>query len=102
MIEGNVEAIKTIAKLCKEFDGTFSSSITTGYLTSGMDKTQLFLPRDEMRCIAQELGVELKSSINTLDEAKEWIYFIFEGVEFGSLVYLEAIENTLKEELKNG
>lgn len=102
MIEGNVESVRAIAKLAKEIGNGLSASVSVGYYERGLDHTQLFLPRAEMACIAEELGVELKIKPHSDNGVDEWVYFVFDGVEFGSLLLKESVENVIKEEQNNG
>lgn len=100
MIEGNVDAVRKIADFVSEVGDDFKASIEVGYYTKGLDRVHLFLEREEMVCIAEELGVELKA--NKTSETQEWLYFKYNKVEFGTLVYTKEVEAVIKEEIANG
>lgn len=100
MIEGNVDAVRKIADFVSEVGDDFTASVEIGYYTKGLDHVQLFLEREEMACIAEELGVELKATNRS--KTQEWVYFKYNKVEFGTLVYTKEVEAVIKEEIANG
>lgn len=87
MIEGIEGKIKCVAQFVKDMDG-FSASTGTGYQrhTTPYDivgSCQIFLSRKEMQEIADKLGVGLQSHEHS--EYEDWIYFIYDGVDFGCI-----------------
>ena len=97
MIEGIEDKIKCVAQFAKDMDG-FSASLGTGYQAHTthvpddiVGSCHIFLSRKEMQEIADMLDVELQSYEHSKYE--DWVYFIYENVDFGCIVPKEGIKN---------
>lgn len=97
MIEGIGDKIKCVAQFAKDMDG-FSASTGTGYQRHAtgvphdvVGSCHIFFSREEMQEIADMLGVGLQSYEH--GKYEDWVYFIYDGVDFGSLVPKEGIKN---------
>lgn len=97
MIEGIESKIKCVAQFAKDMDG-FSASTGTGYQAHTTNvpidvvgSCHIFLSRKEMQEIADALGVGLQSYEHSKYE--DWIYFIYENVDFGCIVPKEEYAN---------